>query len=252
VKEERMVELLVELHDGLARLGPGNTGSTLRALALCEHLPDAPDILDVGCGAGAQTLDLAAVTRGRITAVDLVPGFLAKLEAESGRRGLADRIRTCVADMGELPFADASFDLIWSEGAVYIVGFDRGLATWRSLLRPGGYLVVSEASWFRPSPPVELREFWAANYPAIRSVEDNLSAAVERGWQVAGHFPLPVSAWTEDYYGPLRERLPAFRAAHVDDRDAREVADMTAREISLMERFADWYGYEFYVLRRPD
>ena len=252
MQEERMIELLVELHEGLPRLGPGNTESTLRALALCEHLPAAPDILDVGCGTGAQTLDLSSATVGQLTAVDLFPSFLARLDAEREQRGLEHRIRTRVADMNELPFDEASFDLIWSEGAVYIMGFDRGLAKWRALLRPRGYLVVSEVSWFRPSPPAVLQEFWDRNYPAIRSVEDNLAAAVELGWQVVGNFHVPVSAWTNDYYGALRERLPVFRAANTDDRDAQEVADMTEYEMSLMDRYSDWYGYEFFVFRRAD
>jgi len=247
-----MIELLVELHEGLPRLGPGNAESTLRALALCEHLPVAPDILDVGCGTGAQTLDLSSETDGQLTAVDLFPSFLARLDAERERRGLEHRIRTRVADMNDLPFDEASFDLIWSEGAVYIMGFDHGLAKWRALLRPRGYLVVSEVSWFKASPPAELREFWDQHYPAIRSVEDNLTAAVELGWQTVGNFHLPVSAWTNDYYGALRERLPVFRAANTADRDAQEVADMTEYEMSLMDRYSDWYGYEFFVFRRLD
>ena len=249
MEEERMIELLVELHEELPRLGPGNNESTLRALALCEQLPAAADILDVGCGTGAQTLDLAAGSDGRITAVDLFPGFLARLDKERERRGLEDRIRTEIADMNALPFDEASFDLIWSEGAAYVMGFDNALSKWRRLLRPGGYLVVSEISWFRSSPPIELSEYWAKNYPAIRSVEDNLTAARRLDWHAVGNFHLPVSAWTIDYYGALRERLPVFRAANADDADAQEVADMTEYEMSLMERFSDWYGYEFFAFQ---
>jgi SAM-dependent methyltransferase len=250
MQEERMIELLVELHDGLPRLGPGNTGCTLRALAMCEHLPAAPDVLDVGCGTGAQTLDLASATDGQITAADLFASFLTQLEANARQQGLADRIKIRAADMNELPFPDASFDLIWSEGAAYIMGFDRALAAWRALLRPHGYLVVSEVCWFKSSPPAELQEFWDQNYPAIRNVDDNLAAAADQGWQAAGNFHVPVSAWTNDYYGLLRERLPIFRAANAGDSEAQEVADMTEYEMSLMDRFADWYGYEFFVFRR--
>ena len=247
-----MIELLVELHDGLPRLGPGNTESTLRALALCDRLPAAPDILDVGCGTGAQTLDLATGSNGQITAVDLFPSFLARLDQERVRRGVADRIHTKLSDMNDLPFANESFDLIWSEGAAYIMGFDNALSKWRRLLRPGGYLVVSEASWFRSSPPRELSEFWRQHYPAIRSVDDNLTAAQALNWQVIGNFHLPVSAWIDDYYRPLKERLPVFREANAVDPDAQEIADMTEYEMSLMERFSEWYGYEFFAFRQAD
>ena len=252
MNEDRLIELLAELHAGLSRLGPGNDASTLRALALCEHLPANPDILDVGCGTGAQTLVLASATGGQVTATDLVPGFLAQCEASARRLGLAGRIRTRVADMHDLPFADASFDLIWSEGAVYIMGFDRGLAQWRRLARPGGYLVVSELSWFKPSPPADLQEFWNDQYPAMRSIADNLAVTRTLGWEPVVHFRLPREAWTLDYYAPLRERLGVFRRAHAGDRDAQVVADMTAEEMSLLSRYPDWYGYAFYVLRRVE
>ena len=79
--------------------------------------------------------------------------------------------------MNDLPFPDGRFDLIWSEGAVYIMGFDKALVKWRPLAKPGGYLVVSELSWFRPDPPAEIRDFWGHHYPAMRSVDGNLAVA---------------------------------------------------------------------------
>lgn len=251
MQEERLIELLVALHDGLPRLGPGNAPSTLRALSLCQGLPECPNVLDVGCGTGAQTLVLAAATQGHVTATDYFERFLDKLTDDAEQEGLAERIRTVRADMGELPFDDAEFDLIWSEGAVYIMGFDNGLTQWKRLVRPGGWLVVSEVSWFSPNPPQELKDFWTEHYPGMRDVADNLAAARSLGWEVGGHFHLPLEAWTEDYYGPLKERLPEFRAAHAGDEDAQAVAEMTELEMALMDKHHEHYGYEFYVLRRP-
>jgi ubiquinone/menaquinone biosynthesis C-methylase UbiE len=135
------------MHDGLPRLGPGNAESTLKALSCCHELPPSPRILDVGCGTGSQTLILAAeLSDARITATDLSPNFLSQLTTEADRRGWVDRIEIKEADMNALPFPENSFDLIWSEGAVFIMGFDQGLKKWRTLVRPGGYLVVSEIS----------------------------------------------------------------------------------------------------------
>jgi len=250
MREERYVELLVELHADLARLGPGNEESTLKALALCEELPEHPRILDVGCGAGAQTLLLAKATQGHIVAVDLHQEFIDKLQNAVKLKGLTEHVQAEQADMHALPYPKESFDLIWSEGAIYIMGFDQGLAKWRPLLRLGGYFVVSEVAWFSPDPPTELREFWEKNYPGIRGVEENLAAAVAMGWSVVGNFHLPAQAWTRDYYRPLARRIPSFRAAHSGDQEALSVADMTEYEMSLMERFSDYYGYEFFIFRR--
>jgi SAM-dependent methyltransferase len=151
--------------------------------------------------------------------------------------------------MHRLPFVDDGFDLIWSEGAAYIMGFDKALSTWRALAGPGGYLVVSELSWFRPDPPGEIVDFWQHHYPAMRGVEENLAVARNAGCTCVGHFPLPADAW-DRYHAPLKQRLADFRRSHAHDRDARAVADMTEREISLMERYADFCGYELFVLRR--
>ncbi len=250
--ESRLIELLVKLHTGLPRLGPGDTASTLRALSLCTGLPPRPDVLDVGCGTGAQTLVLARATDGMVTATDLFPVFLDQLRDRVAREGLADRVRILRADMAALPLPEAAFDLAWCEGAVYVMGFDAGLAGWRPLVRSGGWLALTEVSWLTPDPPQECRDFWAAHYPGIRSVEDNLAAARSLGWDPAAWFTLPPTAWTEDYYGPLAAHLPDFEAAHADDPSALELADRTRYEMDLLRRSLEHYNYVFYVLRRTD
>jgi ubiquinone/menaquinone biosynthesis C-methylase UbiE len=246
---DRQTELLVALHRGLRRLGPGSASCTLKALALCTDLPPAPDILDIACGSGASSLCLASSTNGHIVASDLFAAFLGQLQERAAATGQTRRIQTVAADMQRLPFRDGSFDLIWSEGAAYVMGFDAALTAWRPLARAGGYLVVSELSWFRPDPPAEIRDYREVYYPAIRRVEDNRAAAERAGWNRVGGFHLPAAAW-DRYYAPLARRLPVFRRLHAGDRDARAVADMTEQEMSLMRRYAGVCGYEFFVFRR--
>ena len=164
--------------------------------------------------------------------------------------GLESQVTTLVADMRALPFPDGEFDLIWSEGSLYLMGFDVGLAEWRRFLKPGGYLVVSELSWFTAEPAEELAEFWEENYPGLRSVEANVAAAGEHGWSVVETFHLPQSAWTQNYFGPLKERLPQFREANAGDEAAEVVLAMTEREMELYDAYPEQYGYEFYVLRK--
>ncbi|RLB36563.1 MAG: SAM-dependent methyltransferase, partial [Deltaproteobacteria bacterium] len=235
MNEDRVIELMVKMHDGLPRLGPGNAESTLKALSCCHELPPSARILDVGCGTGSQTLILAAeLSDARIAATDLSPNFLTQLKTEADRQGWVDRIEIKEADMNALPFPENSFDLIWSEGAVYIMGFDQGLTKWRPLVRPGGYLVVSEISWFHSDPPAELKDYWQEQYPGIRHVEENLAAAESLGWKPIANFHLPDEAWIVDYYGPLRKRLPLFRRENAEDEDAQAIADMTEQEMKII------------------
>ena len=101
-------------------------------------------------------------------------------------------------------------------------------------------------------PKQALSDFWSENYPAMRTVAENLESVRDLGWQPIENFHLPVEAWTEDYYGPLRRRIPKFRRANAGDPDAQAVADLTELEMSVLDRFSDYYGCEFYILRRPE
>jgi SAM-dependent methyltransferase len=248
--DARMIELLVELHHGLARLGPGDDQETLRALALCAPRPQRPAILDIGAGTGAQSLCLARATGGRVVAIDRYPAFVAELADRAQTAGLAERITPLVADMACLPFASGSFDIVWSEGAAYQLGFDTALEQWRALLRTSGWLVVTELAWLGVARPPEAVAFWQEHYPALRDDAANLAAARRFGWQVVGQFHLPSAAWAA-YHAPLRARLPAFRARHHDVPEADAVADATEIEIRLAARYATAVGYSCYVLRRP-
>jgi ubiquinone/menaquinone biosynthesis C-methylase UbiE len=188
-------------------------------------------------------------TNARIVASDLFAGFLGQLRERAATTGQARRIQTVAADIQRLPFRGGSFDLIWSEGAAYFMGFDAVLAAWRPLARAGGYLVFSELSWFRPDPPAEIRDYWDVHHPAMRRVEDTVAAAERADWTRVGGFHLPAAAW-DRYYAPLARRLPVFRRLHAGDADAQAVADMTEQEMSLMRRYADVCGYEFLVSHR--
>jgi SAM-dependent methyltransferase len=156
--DDRATALFFELFDGLPRQGPGDAASTLRALALVPGVGPQSRILDVGCGTGLQSRVLARSTRARVVAVDNHPPFVEELHRQALALGLGDRIEAHVADMRELDFAPGSFDLIWSEGAIYVMGFEAGLREWRRLLAPGGHLAVTEVCWTRPDPPPAFRD----------------------------------------------------------------------------------------------
>lgn len=252
--EARLFELMVDLHRGGARQGPGSNEETLRALALTRLDPQAPlAVADIGCGTGASTLALArALPRAQFTAVDLFDAFLDILMERSRSAGLAERIRPMSASMDALSLEPGSLDLIWSEGAVYNMGFQAGIAAWRPLLKPGGVLAVSEITWLRPDPPEPIRAHWEGEYPEIAPAGEKIRVLENQGYDLLGYLTLPPAAWITNYYEPTAGRLPAFLAAHPDEPEAAELVAMEQEEAELYRRYQDWFSYGFYVARRRD
>ena len=141
----RFWPIFFEVFESLPRQGPGNRSCAGRALALCRDLPPSPAVIDLGCGVGAQTLHLAELTSGTIVAVDSHAPSIERLRATVAMRGLGERIRPMVGDMANLGLPPASFDLVWSEGALYNIGIENALRVCHGLLRPGGYLAFTDA-----------------------------------------------------------------------------------------------------------
>jgi ubiquinone/menaquinone biosynthesis C-methylase UbiE len=245
----RAREIFFEIHTGIPKEGPGDTASTRRAFSAISNLPPRPRLLDIGCGPGRQTFDLASLTDGEIIALDLHWSYLSSLEEKAKRAGFSDRIRAVQADMTAMVFPLSSFDVLWAEGSIYIIGFENGLTKWKPLLKDGGWIAATEVSWLRADPPREVRDFWAEAYPAIRSVEENLRMIANCGYEVIAHFALPESAWWEDYYDPIERKLIALKEKYRDDHEALSILEGEQQEIDLYRKHSDFYGYVFYVMR---
>jgi ubiquinone/menaquinone biosynthesis C-methylase UbiE len=242
-------KVFFEVHRDLPREGPGDNESTTKAYQTLTALPQKPRILDVGCGPGMQTVQLAKLTDGRITAVDFYQPFLDQLAKKAQKEGVADRIQPVKGDMFNLNFAPGSFDLVWSEGAIYIIGFEKALNEWKRFLSPNGYLVASHISWLKPNPPQEPRKFWQDNYPNIKTIEENLQVAENAGYHVVNYFVLPKESWFLNYYNPIEAKLPSLRSKYRGDAEALRYLDSEQFEIDLCRKFSAYYGYVFFILQ---
>ena len=248
---DRITTLFYELFSGLPRQGPGNASSTRRALGFVPDVGRRTRIIDIGCGTGAQTLVLADSSPCRIVAIDNHPPFVDTLNRSARELGIEDRLEARVADMHRLDFADGSFELIWCEGAIYNMGVEAALRDWRRLLRRNGHIAFTEVCWRKPEPPAPCVAFWKREYPAICDTPALLKAVEACGYETVTHFPLPASAWWDDYYRPLQDNVTAFWELHHDDPDARTLAEQCQEEIDTWHAYSQFYGYEFLVLRAP-
>jgi SAM-dependent methyltransferase len=246
-----MTVLFFEMFTGLPRQGPGDAASTLRALSLVPGIGRQTRVLNPGCGTGLEARVLAQNAPVRIVAIDNHQPYVEELNRQAQVLGIADRLKGHVGDMHQLDeFPAGSFDLVWCEGSIYVVGFERGLRDWYRLLAPDGHIVLTEVCWRSPDPPQECASFWAQEYPAIRDVPARLGAIEECGYQLIGHFPLPATAWWDDYYGPLQRKINQFRVRHDGNSDAQQLANSVQREIDMWHRYSKFYGFEFFVMRR--
>ncbi len=245
----RLLRVFFEVQRGLPRQGPGDNASTNKALAFCTGLPDKPSVLDIGCGPGVQTFALAEATSGNITAIDNFDEYLDELRQKIKKSRRSDRVNVKKADMAALGLPNATFDLIWCEGAAYIMGVPDALRAWRPLLRDQGYLAFTELVWLEDHPPAEVAEFFGNEYPAMTSIKAVNQAICDNGYETVGDFTLPDSAWWDHYYIPLEAKLPSLRRKYEGDEEALGVISMTETEIDMRRRFGQSYGYHFFVGR---
>src|SRR5690606_28915273 len=147
--------------------------------------------------------------------------------------GVGDRITILRASMDDLPFPDASFDVLWAEGSIFIVGFREGIDSWRRLIRAGGWLCLTEAGSFTGHPPPEAAAFWNDCYPAIKTVPETCAIAEDAGYEVVATFPLPKSAWWENYYVPVLKRIEDLRPKVAGNPEAEAQIEFAERETAV-------------------
>ncbi len=243
-------QLICEYFSGLKRQGPGSPEVTVNALRFIDHLTDHSRIVDIGCGTGGQTMVLAQHAPGNITGLDLFPMFIDLFNRNAEKLNLQERVKGMVGSMDNLPFQSEELDLIWSEGAIYNIGYERGLREWRKFLKTGGYLAVSEASWFTEQRPEEINAFWLDAYPEIDTIPNKVAQMQKNGYIPVATFILPENCWTEHFYVLQAEVQEIFLEKHKGNQTAHELVANQRHEALLYSKYKAFYGYVFYIGRK--
>ena len=241
------LELICEYYSNLERQGPGSPEITIKALSFIDNLGEKSLIADIGCGSGGQTMVLARQAPGYITGIDLFPVFIDMFNRNVEKLNLQDRVKGTVGSMDNLPFPDEELDLMWSEGAIYNIGFERGLAEWRKFLKPGGYIAVSEVSWFTEERPAEIDDFWNEAYPGIDTIPNKVAQMQKAGYIPIAAFILPENCWTEHFYEPQVNLQKVFLEKNAGNEAAVEFIANQRHETQLYYKYKDYYGYVFYI-----
>lgn len=241
------LSLLCEYYANFERQGPGCPEVTVKALSFIGDLNDDSKIADIGCGTGGQTIVLAQHSRGKVEGLDLFPTFIDLLNRNVEKHHLHERVKGIVGTMDKLPFGAEELDLIWSEGAIYNIGFERGLQEWKRFLKPGGFIAVSEVSWLTDERPAEIDAFWMDAYPGIDTISNKVAQMQQAGYIPIATFILPENCWTEYFYKPQHKVQEDFLRQYPGNKTVEEFINSQKQEEHLYNKYKDFYGYVFYI-----
>jgi SAM-dependent methyltransferase len=242
--------LICEFFSYMERQGPGSPEVTLKALSFIDNLTYKSLIADIGCGTGGQTMVLAQHTPGSITGLDLFPKFIDQFNANAMKLNLQERVHGVTGSMDDLPFQKEELDLIWSEGAIYNIGFERGLNEWRKYLKPGGYIAVSESSWFTDERPAEINDFWMDAYPEIDLLPNQVAKIHKAGYLPVATFIFPETCWTEHYFAPKNKAQELFLNKYAGNKAAEKLIISQSYEEELYGKYKEFYGYVFFIAKK--
>lgn len=242
--------LICEFFSLMERQGPGSPEATLQALRFIDNLTEKSLIADIGCGTGGQTMVLAQHAPGQITGLDLFPDFINIFNRNAKQLGLQDRVKGIVGSMDNLPFQKEELDLIWSEGAIYNIGFERGINEWRKYLKTGGYIAVSESCWFTEERPEEIHNYWMEHYPEIDTIPNKVSQIQKAGYIPVANFILPTTCWTKHYFAPKLTVQETFINKYAGNKTAEEFIALQSYEEEIYGKYNEFYGYVFFIVKK--
>jgi len=245
--ELTMMDLIIETHSGLKRQGPGSPEMTIKALSYIDNHKNFAKTLDLACGTGGQTMVLADNITGKITGVDIIPELINIFNDNAKKLNFHERVNGIVGSMDNLPIQDNEFDLIWSEGAIDNIGFEKGLTYWYGLLKKNGYVAVTCPSWFTNERPEEIEKFWSGVGIGLDTIAFNISIMQNIGYVPIASFILPEKCWIDDYFIPRKTEDKKLLEKYTGNKTVQAYVNDNKYEEELFSKYNQYYGYVFYI-----
>jgi ubiquinone/menaquinone biosynthesis C-methylase UbiE len=247
IDQSTLYDILYEIHASLERQGPGSSEMTIKALSFLDNLDKISQVADLACGTGGQTMVLAQNFTGNIIGVDIYPDFIKIFNDNAKKLNLQKRVNGIVGSMENLSFQKEEFDLIWSEGAIDIIGFEKGINYWNSFLKKNGYIAVTCPSWLADEHPVEIEKFWTDAGSRLDTIGHNISILQKAGYSFIASFTLPEKCWTDNYF-ILREAAEKSRLEkYIENKIVEAYIKEAKYEVELYSKYKQYYGYVFYI-----
>jgi len=196
---------------------------TIKAYKVLPRIK-SPRILDVGCGTGIPTIELAKLSKGHVTGIDIDEDSLDILKRKIENKGLKNQISVIKESINNMDFPKESFDIIWSEGAVFVIGFEKSIDKWRVYLKSNGFLVLHDE---------------------IKDKSKKLGLIEKYGYKIISQFDLPFEIWWDEYFTHLEKLVNSFRKKYPNDSDLISELEKDQNEIimckSNKERASSFY-----------
>lgn len=190
---------------------------------------DKPRILDIGCGSGIPTLELARLSRGEVIGIDIDQLALDKFARKIAELWLSDLVQALYCSMFDMDFPSESFDIIWSEGSIYAIGFERGLQEWNRFLRPGGFMVIHDEQG------------------NVREKLDQISIC---GYNLLGYFLLSQDTWRREYFDPLEKLVNEFQPKLIDDPKSSDELIQAQEELEMFRKNPERNSSAYFIMKR--
>jgi ubiquinone/menaquinone biosynthesis C-methylase UbiE len=186
-------------------------------------------ILDIGCGSGVPTMELAKLSEGEVTGIDIDQSCIDEFNRKIKEENLASRVKAIKLSLFEMKFPDETFDIVWSEGVIKPTGFEASLKAWRRLLKHGGYLTI--------------------HYQVSR-VADVLSRIPQHGYKLADTLSLPEDAWWTEFYKPIEEKMNTLLHKYGNSSDALKLLKQYKSEMDMVKKDPLNFRSAFYIMKK--
>jgi cyclopropane fatty-acyl-phospholipid synthase-like methyltransferase len=189
---------------------------------------ERPRVLELGCGSGAVTIELAGLTDGEIIAIDIDESLLNRLNEKLARTNITGRVTARRMDLLQNDFPEGYFDIVWEEGVVHVIGFRESFEACHRILRIGGYFVLGQA---------------------IKAMDKHQELITRCGFKLVRRLDWTEGCWWTEYYQPLETLIEEARAGKNGLHFLKDI-DVIEAEIRMVKAHPRESDCAHYVLRK--
>jgi len=195
-----------------------------------NSIPDIekPCILDIGCGTGMPTLELAKLSNGEIMGIDIDQDALDKLKLKIKEKGLSGKLHVSNRSIYNTMFKDEMFDIIWEEGVIHILDLKKALTECNRVLKMNGFLVMGET---------------------VNWVNRKIKHFPKFGFKLIKQIPWEKNCWWTEYYKPLEEKINTLRRKY-DNLDEIEEVKHHLMEIEMVKKDPTGFDCITYIMQK--